>query len=307
MSEAARRPHLPVKRFTTDFGGYVNYTHDTPFAVGEWQLERTTIQRADVHAGVELGIVLDGSGTQYYDGRSYALRPGDTFFLDAGVPHAICAVGAQPVHTICAEALHESVLRASPRRGDLSMLRPFLAVRAGALAPVARDDGSIREDLQRAWEHYRTREPDRIMSAWGYMVAALIALSQLKPLSRTSPQTPRRTEHEEVVGRALTYIYAHLTEQIGVADIAAYCCLSPSRMTHVFTQVMHTSPIAYRNRLRMERAVELVGGTDRKVDDIAFTCGFRSLSQFHALFRRATGLCPIALRAARPALQQDCG
>ena len=77
---------------------------------------------------------------------------------------------------------------------------------------------------------------------------------------------------------------------------AAGCCLSMSRFAHLFTQCVGTPPGAYRNRLRIERAKELLLFTDLPVGEVGALVGFEDGSYFTRLFTAAVGQAPTRYR-----------
>lgn len=56
------------------------------------------------------------------------------------------------------------------------------------------------------------------------------------------------------------------------------------------------SPSAYVNRVRMEHAAMVLGGTSRAISDVAAECGVENLSHFYRLFRAHYGTTPKAYR-----------
>jgi AraC family transcriptional regulator len=56
-------------------------------------------------------------------------------------------------------------------------------------------------------------------------------------------------------------------------------------------------PHRYVQRLRVEKAKRLMGGTDMELAEIALACGFATQSHFSACFRKRTGFTPSAYRA----------
>lgn len=56
------------------------------------------------------------------------------------------------------------------------------------------------------------------------------------------------------------------------------------------------SPTAYLNRIRMEHAALLLGGSDTAIPDIAAECGIENLSHFYKSFRAAYGTTPLQYR-----------
>jgi AraC-like DNA-binding protein len=55
-------------------------------------------------------------------------------------------------------------------------------------------------------------------------------------------------------------------------------------------------------RIRLRQAEKELVESDRPVTDIAYLCGFQSLTTFNRLFRAYTGACPSVYRNGRAAL-----
>ena len=52
------------------------------------------------------------------------------------------------------------------------------------------------------------------------------------------------------------------------------------------------TPTEYLNRIKLERAAELLETTSDSVLDIMFECGFNNVSYFNQLFKKAYGTTP---------------
>lgn len=59
------------------------------------------------------------------------------------------------------------------------------------------------------------------------------------------------------------------------------------------------TPTQYVNRIRIQHAAMLLGGTSMKLELIAEECGLRNMSHFHKLFREAYGAPPAQYRRRR--------
>ena len=81
-----------------------------------------------------------------------------------------------------------------------------------------------------------------------------------------------------------------------VSRLAADLGTSRATLTRLFRNYLGTSPQAYWNKLRMESAVQLVGGGPLSFKEIAEQLGFRNSLYFSTVFRRYTGLTPTAFR-----------
>lgn len=98
--------------------------------------------------------------------------------------------------------------------------------------------------------------------------------------------------------RVLDYMAAHLEDDVGLDDLARVACFSPFHFSRVFANTMGAPPHRYLSRLRLERAKTLLALRRTTIAEIAVASCFSSQSNFTRAFRRATGLTPMAYRAA---------
>ena len=84
---------------------------------------------------------------------------------------------------------------------------------------------------------------------------------------------------------------ADLVEPLSLTELAAQVGLSAFHAARLFTQATHMPPHAWRNQLRLQRALaRLRDGTP--VADVAAACGFTDQSHFTRHFRRMFGVPP---------------
>ena len=99
---------------------------------------------------------------------------------------------------------------------------------------------------------------------------------------------------------ALDYIEAHLTDELGLVELAAIVELSPHYFGEAFRISTGRSPHRYVMERRIEWARDLLWDADRPIRDIAYAAGFSSQSHFTANFRRVTGVTPGRFRRSLP-------
>jgi AraC-like DNA-binding protein len=83
-----------------------------------------------------------------------------------------------------------------------------------------------------------------------------------------------------------------------VSDIAEAVGLHADSASRLFARSVGTGLGAFLTQHRMALAQSLLASTDAKIADIADSAGFGSVSQFHAVFRRHTGMTPDRYRKA---------
>ena len=95
-----------------------------------------------------------------------------------------------------------------------------------------------------------------------------------------------------VLVKALEYIEQNYTENLSVSELAALCFVSESRLHHIFTEKLGTTPIKYRNQLRVERAAHDLRSSNLPIERVSSKHGFNSTAYFRETFKEYTGLTP---------------
>jgi AraC-like DNA-binding protein len=115
----------------------------------------------------------------------------------------------------------------------------------------------------------------------------------LSPLSRGDAR-PTQVPRAELVRSILA---TDLARPLRLSDVAAAVRLSPYHLLRWFKAVTGATPIAYRARLRVLAAVEVIlHERDAPLNELAAELGFASHSHLSAVVRRETGRSPSALR-----------
>ncbi len=101
------------------------------------------------------------------------------------------------------------------------------------------------------------------------------------------------------IQEALTYIHAHLTEDLSIERISQFCGLSPSRFKAKFKEELGITPHAYIISLKIDTSKVLLKNPDASVTDIAFRLNFASSNYFASVFKKHTGYTPTDFRQQR--------
>lgn len=100
------------------------------------------------------------------------------------------------------------------------------------------------------------------------------------------------------VDRAGRWAAAHLAAGVTVDELASASGLAPRTFARRVAKVTGLSPVQYLQRIRVERAVELLESTTLSVEEIARRVGYAEPTTLRRLLRRATGGGPRELRNA---------
>ncbi|GJD49717.1 HTH-type transcriptional activator RhaR [Methylobacterium crusticola] len=131
--------------------------------------------------------------------------------------------------------------------------------------------------------------------------AVAVVVHRLDPGSARASRGAAFPLTRRQVAQTISFIDAHLGDDLGVEELARIAHLSPHHFSRCFRRTMGLPPYAFITRRRLDRAGELLANTTAPVAEIAGLVGYASPSQFTAAFRRHAGLTPLAWRRSRRA------
>jgi AraC-like DNA-binding protein len=172
------------------------------------------------------------------------------------------------------------------------------------LAPVALARGNPLIQLLTGYIESAKQLPadadPALLSSIGTHLTDLVALA-LGPTSDAAEQAEKGGLKSARLDAVLRVTKANYTNPaFSVADVAAQLKLS----VRYVQDILHETGSGFSERvleLRLQEACELLSRahiTNRKVSDIAFSCGFNNLSYFHRAFRRRFGMTPAGARSS---------
>jgi len=105
-----------------------------------------------------------------------------------------------------------------------------------------------------------------------------------------------KSSEPDLIGTAVEYLEKHFTESLSVGQLAELCSISEPYFYRLFKERFGFSPIEYRNRMRIRRAMDLLGGTDESVSSIGERLGFSTDEFFSRTFKRLVKKTPSEYR-----------
>lgn len=97
---------------------------------------------------------------------------------------------------------------------------------------------------------------------------------------------------------ACIYISQNCSEQLTLESTAEHIGISKSYFSHLFKDYTQMTFVEYLTKERIRKAEKLFFGPKKKFIDIAFECGFTSISSFNRTFKRIKGISPSEFRKA---------
>jgi AraC-like DNA-binding protein len=93
------------------------------------------------------------------------------------------------------------------------------------------------------------------------------------------------------------YVRENYSKPITLEKVSTIARMSPFAFSRYFKKYAGSGFVEYLNKVRMNKAGHLLRETKYQVHEIAYQCGFSSISNFNKQFRRTEGLAPRDYRA----------
>ena len=237
--------------------------------------------RRHTHAELELNLVTRGSGTYFLGARRYRIRRGDLIWLFPAQEHVLfeqsadfamwVAVFRRKAVRSAATSEASQVLLADDL--DVDACRRLTADDLQRLELLFRELGAVegRTDLLNAGLRYS------LLLAWqAFERASGVITQDVHPAVERAAKLLR----DDPATTSLT-------------RIAKRSGLSPARLSRLFKAQTGFALTDFRNRVRMDRFLEIYG-TGRRVSmlEASLGAGFGSYPQFHRVFTRIMGRSP---------------
>lgn len=92
------------------------------------------------------------------------------------------------------------------------------------------------------------------------------------------------------------YLTRHLAEPISIAAISKLCNMSSSQLRPTFLKRTGMELVEYQQRLRIDRAISMLGDYSISLDEIARKLGYDNTGDLGVQFKRITGQSPLQYR-----------
>lgn len=100
-----------------------------------------------------------------------------------------------------------------------------------------------------------------------------------------------KQEYIARINRIMEYIEQHIDQPINLYAMSQIAHFSPFHFHRIFTVVVGETPANFLQRIRIEKAAQQLKDSPSKViGDIAYSCGFSSVSLFSRTFRKHFGV-----------------
>ena len=120
-----------------------------------------------------------------------------------------------------------------------------------------------------------------------------------------APETVDKIRNPSIIQRALEYIHKNYHQPLNQSMLADKVNLSEGYFSKLFKNETGKNYQDYLQQYRLDRAKEYLQTTNLKIYEIAQMVGYEDAKYFHVIFKRYTGLTPMAYRENLGAEKED--
>jgi len=245
------------------------------------------------HEHIEINLLLSGTMTYLFNGRSAAVAAGQLVLFWAAIPHQTIAVSAGaplvcvylPLADFLALPLQRQTRRAVLQGDLLSATEPD---------PL---DTLMAGRWVREWETADSVRRQLVIDEVKLRVRRLALDGARPPAGSGAPAGGSKPLAHQRVEALIELINRHYAEALSLGQLAALAGVHASTINRDFRAVLGLTMNEYLMRYRLARSMHLLAETEEPVLQIAYGCGFGSASRFYELFRARVGATPRQFRA----------
>lgn len=108
--------------------------------------------------------------------------------------------------------------------------------------------------------------------------------------------TGQKGHGDEVVAQAQAYMETRLDEKLSVEDLSARFAVGRRNFDRRFIKATGNTPVEYAQRVKVEAAKKAIEGGRKTINEVMYDVGYSDVKAFRELFRRLTGMSPLAYR-----------
>lgn len=251
------------------------------------------------HDFIEIAYVTSGSGTHKIGCRTDEIHRGDMFIVNAYVPHQYISDKSDPL------TVYNCIFIPSAIDGALTESDDFIDVAYNYLFHSFLDEEHKSEYIA-----LHNMETSAIESLLDEMYSELhnkkncytqimrLDLIKLLILTFRIYKDDSRQNHNQqfykklVVESTLRFMREHSGEDIKIEKLSELSYLSPSYFSRIFKEITGMTVIKALQKIRIEKACELLTSTNFSVAEVAEMSGYSDIKHFYQLFSQEKSVSP---------------
>jgi AraC-like DNA-binding protein/quercetin dioxygenase-like cupin family protein len=253
------------------------------------------------HPEYELTYIVNGAGSRFVGDSIAPFGPGDLVLIGADLPHvwrnnAPARARADHAHSVVVHFNEDSFGAGFLDCPELQTVRRLFARARRGIEFGPRTSAAAKLLLMEMKDLSGLPRLIRLLEVFELLANA--GGSKLLSSPGFSPQLDRFAS--ERINAVHRYVFRNFNGHIDHGEMARNAGMSASAFSRYFKRMTGRTVSEFVNEVRIGHARRALIETDRTISEVAFACGFESLSNFNRRFREISGINPREFRRRHP-------
>jgi AraC-like DNA-binding protein len=255
----------------------------------------TPLARWHYHDEYELHLITSTSGKVFVGDWIGQFQPGQLVLTGPRLPHNWVSMdmpeGGVPERDLVIQFHHEPLTRSAATIPELAEVLPLLERARHGI-----EFFGMGERAQVHWQHVKTSRGLRRFTAFCEFLCDLSASTDYRLLSNVQMQSVDDDDSLDQIDAVVNRLTDNLSQPFSAADIAVELGMSESRFSRFFRRATGNTFTDFVNRVRINRACQLLMESDRLITHICYEVGFNNVANFNRRFLEIKGMTPSEFR-----------
>lgn len=230
----------------------------------------------------ELVFVTGGKGSFVVEAKSHPLKAGMLFYISPDVPHSIEIDMEDP---LCFLSVHFSCAHVSFDESGWAVLHGVEILPINS-AQELKDYYHVEDIFKKLVDSWKAKLP-------GYEFIAKTLLQQLFIAVYQNAQKQNQNYSTSLkVEKMIEFMHENIQNKVTLAQLSDMVQLSPTYLSRAFKGITGYSIIEFFNKIKMDKAKEMLLEGDKKIKEVAQALGFTDEFYFSRIFKRVEGISP---------------
>lgn len=279
-----------LPRTTQQFESFSVKKHKLPYFLNIWHY----------HEEIELVLIVKSTGTRFIGDNIEPFGPGDLILIGSQLPHLWLndkiyfknsGLGAEALvihfHPLCLGDIFFNI----PEMNKIKSLFKDAQRGLKIMGPHKTELNRLIQDI------FIESDTEKIILI--LKILLMISKNSNIPLASHAFIKNFKKDPNSRLDKVYEYVFNNFKEEITLNTISGFVNMNPSAFSRFFSQMVNKTFIEFLNEIRIGYACRLFLDTlGKNISEIAFECGFNSVSNFNKQFKNVTGKSPRSFMGA---------
>ena len=259
-----------------------------PFRV-DWHEKTTESTAIHAHEFFEMTVLVAGEGIQEIGSESFMMRPGDVFLIPPFVPHTYRKRrNAEMINFIIDQSCVHS-WEPSLFSGSCNSLFQICddEFQVGHIHLNGDIRGKIINDFHLIARYQSEKMPAKKLACFSIFFQLCWSLAKFEE------ETPScENSAEKLASKIAIHMEKCYKQDLSISLIAKRNGISIRTLQRIFRDTFQCSPLAFLNKIRLDKSTNMLSHTSLNISEIAEESGFHDSNYYCKIFTKEFGIPP---------------